>query len=349
MFQHVRSLVWLWAASAAACGAAEVVLRPVEDWSDILGGAPVTRHFSVESAGGFRGRLAWGLTVGGRTLVRREQAVAAEPGRPETAAIAFELPKVNPGVVLEARLSVALTAEGGAAPAASHERRLWVFCDDPFAGQADWVKSLGITLFDPEEKTAAVFEKAKIPFARTANLDAAAKLSQGLFVVGEGTSFADYRGLPDVMVKLAARGVPVCCLAPSGGELVLPGTEAAGPSSPSRLVLRRTDIITELDKRLDAASWPPDGKVASSGLVVRSRREAVVAEFSIFDFGFSIDNPKSAIGNRKSAEWPWLEVRFPAERGKLIVCGFGIVRSWEAGPAPRFLFARILEFLDRKD
>ncbi len=45
------------------------------------------------------------------------------------------------------------------------------------------------------------------------------------------------------------------------------------------------------------------------------------------------------------AGWPWLEVGFSAKRGKLIVCGFGLVKKWDAGPTPRFLLARLLDYM----
>ena len=332
MLRHVNDALIVFASFAAACAAAELRVRPAEEWSSVFGGAPVTLHYRIEGPQEFRGRLGWSLSVAGRTLARREQAVAVNPGRPETVAVTFEFPKVKPGVIMEARLSVAVYGQEGAPPAASHEKMLWVFCDDPFAHQTEWVKQLGIVLFDPEEGTRKAFEKARIPFTAAGNLDAVAELSKGLLVVGEGTSFEDCPGLPDVMMKLAAKGVPVCCLAPSGGEFVLPGTEGAETPRPTRFALRRNDIITELDKRLDATSWPPDGKVVASSLAVRTRREVVVADAVAGD-----------------TAWPWLELSFPGDRAKLVVCGFGIVSHWEAGPAPRFLLARILEFLDGKE
>jgi hypothetical protein len=61
-----------------------------------------------------------------------------------------------------------------------------------------------------------------------------------------------------------------------------------------------------------------------SRLAIKNERDQVVAEIGR--------------GNRG---WPWLDVRYPAPRGRLFVCGFGIVRYWEAGPAPRYLLAEL--------
>jgi hypothetical protein len=41
--------------------------------------------------------------------------------------------------------------------------------------------------------------------------------------------------------------------------------------------------------------------------------------------------------------WPWVEIDFPGQRGKGLTCGFALMSKWEAGPTPRFLFARLLE------
>ena len=72
-----------------------------------------------------------------------------------------------------------------------------------------------------------MLEKARVPFTFTKNIAALDELREGLLVIGEGTAWRDYRALGEAAVKAAARGVPVLCLAPGEGRLVLPGTAGA--------------------------------------------------------------------------------------------------------------------------
>jgi hypothetical protein len=258
---------------------------------------------------------------------------------------------VKEGLVIEARLSVEVYDGGGGRRMAGHDRRLWIFSGDPFAQRSQWLKELKITLFDPQGDTQKVFQQAKIPFHQVHNVAALAEMTEGVLVVGQGTSLEEYRSLPEILVRVAAGGVPAICLAPSAGTLPMPGAEgpeaelplapsagplpmpgAEGPKArlpvPKHVVLRRQDAITALDKRLDADAWPPDGKIVASTISIGAERNRVVGR----------------VGKEKTG-WPWIEVHYPKQRATLLICGFGIVDRWDAGPTPRYLFAQMLEFV----
>src|SRR5262249_55947746 len=138
-------------------------------------------------------------------------------------------PEVRPGVALKVRLRVALSVEGEKKPTASHERPLWVFPDDPFVNRREWLKWLKIALFDPEKTTAPALRKLEVPFEEINSVAALAAVKEGQVLVGEGVSFKDYPDLPEALIRSAASGLPVLCLAPIGGSLPIPG---AAPGLP---------------------------------------------------------------------------------------------------------------------
>jgi len=318
----------LWVAAPQALGAeSDVSVTVLEGFSTFFGGRRAEFHCTVTAKASFKGRLSWSLTVGRRTLARGETSVAAGPRKVGTVEIQCDLPQVAEGVVMPAVLSVACYAPNARTPAASLAKSLWIFPDNPFASRSRWLKQLRIHLFDPAGKTRKVLRKQAIPFTETGNVDSLTAMDRGVLIIGEGTSLKEYRGLPRIMVQVAAKGIPVLCLAPSNGQFVLPGTERTDLPRPSRIAFRRADVIRELDKRLDAGTWPPDGKLAAGGLALKSDRDRVIAQVVAGEAG-----------------WPWLEARFAGGRGKLIVCSFALIRKWDAGPTPRFLFARLLEY-----
>lgn len=310
--------------------AGEVTLAAVEGWSGLFGGKETTLHFTATGAKAFKGSAGWRLVVNQRVVTRGESALAFGPGKAATVAAKLRVPPVKDGVVMAAELVVSVYGPGQKEPDATLRKQLWIFSRNPLAGRKKWLEGLKIRLFDPEETTAKVLTEAKIPFAELANMGALADLEDGMLVIGEGVSFDDYRGLSEELVRAAAKGVRVLCLAPAGGEITVPGTHGAGLPAPGRMSLRRADIITDLDKRLDATSWPGNRKVTASALVVRAEDERVVARVA-----------------KEGKGWPWAEFRFPSG-GRLVICGFGILGNWETGPTPRFLFARLLEYVSQQ-
>jgi hypothetical protein len=314
-----------------AVGAEDPVrLEPVQRWTNFFAGRQVELRFVVKVARAFQGRVVWGVSIDQATLVRRMADVRASPQKPGAVVVRFTAPPVREGVVLRAPLAVHVLGADGER-VASVERVLWIFPEDPFAGRSKWLKDLEITLFDPALTTAAVLTKAGVPFEEQNNLSSLADLSKGVLVIGEGASFKEERTLAAILVKLAARGLPVLCLAPSEGTFSLPSVGEKEKTGPTGLALRRRSVITRLDKRLDAVAWPPDSKVVSSSLNLVAEDGALTGEVVPREGG-----------------WPWLEIEYEG-KGRLIVCGFGIVKHWANGPTPRFLFAALLKRLAEGD
>ncbi len=294
-----------------------------EPWSNVFGGSESVFHLTVSGAETFNGRLAWQLSVEGRTVARGESAVNVTPVIPASIEIHISMPVVKPGVIIQSRLSV-MAIEAGR-EIVRVEKPIWIF-PETFFGREEWFKTLDISLFDPTGLTAKLFTEAKIPFTEIRNVAALTGAHPGLLVIGEGVSFRDYRGLVDSLLKAASTGWRILCLAPLDGECALPMTEASDLQQPDSVMFRHADIITELDKRLDAVAWKTKGTVVLSGLKLRGDRGPVVAEV--------------AKGERA---WPWVEFTFAKERGRLVVCGFSMMSSWVESPTPRFLIVKVLE------
>ena len=324
---------------ALQCNAEPLSLTIRESWSDVFAGTDTVFHAVIRSRDQFNGRIGWRLVSSGGTIARGENAIAIGSGSSETAELRMTIPPLNEGMAMQATLAVAANEGSAEKEVASIEKPLWIFSTNAFAGKTDWAKGLDIRLFDPLKKTAGILADSGIPFTEQNNIDALADLKTGMLIVGEGVSFKDYRGLSVALFKAASAGVPVLCLAPAGGEIFVPGMGSTETPKPTGISLRRQDIIGQLDKRLDAESWPPDGKTAISSIALVGERGIVTGQVAGGDDG-----------------WPWLEISFGKgadethrqARGKVVICGFGIVEKWDGGPAPRFLLARLLEYMDQQ-
>jgi len=301
---------------------ADSAISAVESWSGVFGRSEVAFHFTVAAAEATS--AGWRLVIDNRVISRGEANIRPQPGKPATIEAKIAVPPVKAGVIIPATLIVIVAAEGSAAPAATLEKRLWIFSDSPFTDRSEWLKSLDIHLYDPLGKTAERLEKAKVPFRLIGNIEALAEPGENVVLIGEGLSFADYRALPEMMALAAAAGHPVLCLAPAKGSLPIPGAGGVELPAPARIILRHNDIITELDKRLDADAWPA-GDITAANLAISCR-----------------DNLASIEVVKDRNNWSWLELAY---RHRLVLCGFGIIARWDDGPTPRFLLARLLEYV----
>jgi len=306
---------------------AQATIQPESAWSALFGDQAVEFRYIVQSDQALKGRVDWSLTLGQvRKLALQSTPIEVAAGKTAKTTLSFAPPPVKDGVILEARLIAALFVDGQDKPAVVHEKTIWIYPRNPFADRQTWLKNLQITLFDPERKTTAVLGKLKVPFAETVNVAALGELKKGIVIVGEGTSFAEYRDLSETLNRAAANGVAVLCLAPAGGVLLLPGTEEM--PVPSRIAWRKVDLLPEIDTRLQGP-WPGERKVVRSSLVLKADEGQVAAVVTPGDSG-----------------WSWIEAHYATKQGRFVFCGFALVDSWEEGPAPRFLFARILERID---
>lgn len=272
----------------------------------------------------------WAYTAADKRVISRGQ-LTVEGANARFGIARIHTPTVNPGVVLKTTLSL---SNGQSQPVADGQRTLWIFPEDPFDSLRESLKQAGIVLYDPAGATAKGFTDLKVPFEPVYNVAAIAELKPGVLVIGERLALADEAGLADVILSSAQRGWAVVCLAPKSGTVQLPLQPREESSSAASVAFRRSEAITELDKRLDSLTWSADNRLVASTLAIKTEGEQVIGEFSA-----------------EAAGWPWADVRYSAEKGRLIYCGFGVVEHWSSGPSPRYFLARLFESLiqDRID
>lgn len=309
-----------WHSSACSDDAIQVV--PIERWSNVFAESETRWHYRISSELPVRKRAVWRLTMNQRTAASGELEVRADTDKPTEHSITLRWPKVKEGSVQGAQLMVSIGE-------VKHDRPVWIFPRDSLTDRRDWLRSLKLSVFDPPGNTIEVLNDSDIPHERIRSRDSLDGVSEGIVIVGEGVSLRKNNGLMNDLRALTIRGVPVLCLASDEGSFPFSDDQ----NLVTALELRRADVIRDLDKRLDTLWWPK-GSSQLRGLQIDSASDKVVAEIH--------DNAKS---------WPWCEWQFgndsltSEKSSRLIWCGFGIIHSWDDGPTPRYLLAKILERL----
>jgi len=317
----------LWLIAIAAIGptatAADSPVISIESWSNVTAGEDVTLHFRLPNAAAGE-VVAWSVAVGTAVIVRSQSEVRTNANRQPGLSVKFRLPQGEAKAIIP--VSVRVTRSG-------HEvlaKLLWIYPSDPFQRPIPHLPAEPLVLFDPQGTTAARWEGTSLRFRLEKNISALDTLQQGTLVLGEGVSFREFRGLPEVIRRAAMRGLKVLCLAPAAGTLVLSGetTREEGTSvTPGQLInlnLARGDILKRFDKHLDGFDWRGADPAGTGTLQLISRSNQISAEV--------VADPGG---------WPWLEADY-AGGGRIVVCGFRCIEQWESGPAPRHALWHIL-------
>ena len=305
-----------------------VSVRRVDSWTNLFAGKPASMTCEVSSKQAGEATLLWSLVVSGGVVARGEKAVTLNVDRAVEVAWDVDLPEVKPGLIVPATLRLAVHPRVGSPKFEPAEANtpLSICSPDATALRGEWLKSLDIVLFDPAQRTADVFERNRIPCG-VADDPQCAGLTKGLILYGEGIAPARLDAVWGAAIEAVSAGQRVLVMASPGASVPMEGLLASSTDSLRSISLKRSDIIGELDKRLDATAWPKPGRLVSSSLHWTVRGEQPRVEF------------------RDDAEgWSWLHVRHRSG-GRLIWLGFGLVESWEATPTARYLLLKVLEEL----
>lgn len=333
----VRSLPAIVVVGACGLAVAEpAALEPMSTRTTFFAGREVTLGTVIRGGDAVAGRLVWTLTALGRTLAHGAVDVRHDGGPATIAAVTLATPDVKAGVVIEATFTAVLVDPANAR-LATHARPVRIFFPNPFVDRTRWLELLRLALVDPVGDTERVLAEAGVPFTLVRSEADIVAADPGIVVVGEGASWLDRPDLPVLGARIAARGVPVLCLAPRDGRLALPhAANGEDVGDAKRLAFEHTGIVAALDPRLDGRDWAAGGRAILSRLVVAAEGDRVVVRIVA-----AADDPGG---------WPWLAIdyaRSAAETTKspFIICGYGIMEHWHETPAARYFLAAILERL----
>lgn len=314
----------------SACLAAQTEIIPTQKWRNYFSGREQVFSYGIVSNDAFKGRAAWRVSAEKLTIIRGESAIHVHPNGDNQVAFKVPLPSIKAGLIRSVDIDVVLFKERSHAAIARHTRRIWLFHEDPFQLNQQALTKHNIYLFDPILKTAPVFRAVHIPFESVVRLSDVRQLREAMLIIGEGLSLQEFRGLSELLKETAEAGNKVICLAMDNGQL--PIAQNTGPDfmASSSMVFRGSEVISMFDGHLDAEYWPPDGPMIDSRLHLEGQRGRVSGRIQSDGQG-----------------WPWVEFDYKKTNGKLVLCGFAIVRKWETGPAPRYLLDRMLQHIGK--
>jgi hypothetical protein len=277
--------------------------------------------FLITAPADWRGQAAWALTVNNRVVDRGSRAIQTAANQ-TTLVINLRTPELSKPILLSGELSIALT-ENNDLQIVKLVKTVYLVGPNLLDGRGEWVKRLNLAVFDPRQHTAPRLREMGFIYRSLANSEEIGSLEHGILIVGENTSFRAYPNLAEYLFAAAARGIGVVCLAPVDGTWQLPDRTAGdGVSGAASIELNGKDVLAEFDKRL------PGNVPIAKHFALCAKQDAVV---------LSVD---------EHVGWEWCDIRYDKRPGRLLLCGFGLISSWEGNPGPRLFLLRILENLN---
>jgi len=251
----------------------------------VFGGSEQVFSFEIVNGDGALARVTWVFSAKNRTIARGEQSWDQNAGR---VPVRLAVPPVRDGVIFPAELKLEVFGPGND-PVARYVKPLWIFPNDPFAGRTAWLAEQRIALFDPVGHTREVLVEAGVPLRESHRLAVLDEVREGLLLVGEGVSFREHRGLAESLLRRAAAGVAVLCLAPADGQNTtspaFDGLQFQACPNRNQLTVPGGELAEPL------AGQQHVGFSAATRGVVDDRKAQLAAEQRQLGFGRRIDRP----------------------------------------------------------
>lgn len=337
--------IWLLAVMSATTSAqtespVDAVVRPIHRWTNIVAGEEVSVDFRMPDTVSSGTTIGWSVFLENAVIRRSESMVRDDSKSGRLLTISFKVPEGDSRTQLT--ISVFVSVNGQDIRAAE----FFVYPTDPFRQRIDLPESEKLIVFDPSGNTAARLKSSNISFRAERRVDALNDLQEGIIIVGEGTSFRQYRGLGPILRAAASRGVRVLCLSPAAGAIPLsepvksasasvkesegdgssiqkPDESGGSPQDVAalrKLECRQSDVLHDFDRHLDAFAWRGVSSMSDTSLQITGKSGSTSMEFS--------DTPGG---------WLWVDAEYVGG-GRIVCTSLQMIRHWESGPGPRHAF-----------
>lgn len=324
------ALVGLAFCVSAARGEDSLQLETTDLVSNLFPGKICRREIAVTAGDdAWDGQVQWRLLANQRTLASRSAASVLKAKERQLLVVEVTLPELATAEAIPLEFLVEAVVKPGTEPIARHREILWILPENPFADRLIKLKELPLTLFDPVGKTKEAFDALEIPYDEARDLTGISNVKQGILILGEGTSFREWKGVVEETFSVTKKGVSVLCLAAAVDEDLFPWEFISeSPHLFHKSRFERRNVIRELAPRVSLA-WNTTTPVESQNLILAAKNNEVFVR----------------TGSAKEG-WPWLELR---REGMLyptwVYCGLGVVRDWNQSPAARHFLVRLLDYV----